>query len=105
MNKNDIYWAEIHFQDEDETKVRPALIINESRDSVTVLKITTKGNASDYQFEIIEWEAAGLLKPSYISFEPTIIVPRDKLGDRIGKLQLADRLRFEMRLMERINNR
>lgn len=102
MNKSDIYWAEVKFQENDETKTRPALVIGSSKDTVSVLKITTKGTSSEYQYEILEWEAAGLTRPSYISYEPVIILPRRMIGDKIGSLQAVDKLRLEMRLLERL---
>ena len=102
MNKNDIYWAEIKYEDVDGEKTRPALVIGSSKDTVSVLKITSQGSSSAHQYEIIEWEKAGLSRPSYISYEPKIILPAEMIGDRIGTLQSVDRLRFEMRLIERL---
>lgn len=95
MERFDIYWADIPFEDEDNDKNRPALVITEIKEQVLFLKITTKGTASEYHLPITEWEKAGLSEPSYISYQPFYRIEKSKVGERIGRLQQIDIFRLE----------
>lgn len=95
MERYDIYWALIPFEETDAEKSRPALVITEVSDQVMFLKITTKGKTPDFHMTITEWEKAGLTEPSYISYQPFYRIEKDKIGDKIGRLQQIDIFRLE----------
>ncbi len=90
MERFDIYWADIPFEENSSNKTRPALVITEIGEQIMFLKITTKGTAAEYHLPITEWKKAGLKEPSYISYQPFYRIEKSKVGEKIGRLQQID---------------
>ncbi len=102
MEKYDIYYATVPFEDIEGSKDRPILVIAKIDDKVRSLKITSKPSTSEFQYKIIEWEKAGLSKESYICYSPYVDIKKESLGERIGRLQGSDILMFEMQLYKKL---
>lgn len=97
MKPMDIYVADIPFDDRDASKLRPALVVKVSNNSVNVLKITTKyknksNKIQKFYYPIKEWKEAGLKEQSYVDIHRTYNVPQQVVFSRkpIGKLTSID---------------
>lgn len=95
MERYDIYWADIPYYDDDGNKIRPAVVIADIGESVKFLKITSAGKTASLQLPITEWQSAGLSKESYIVFEPFYDISKDRVKERIGRLQTIDIMHLE----------
>lgn len=100
MNKYEIYWADVPFEDSDESKLRPILILNDVALVITALKITSKGKSTATQIEISNWKGAGLSKQSYICIDKCLRLDKSAIGEKIGELQLIDKYMLQKALMK-----
>ena len=99
MKKYDIYLADVPYrEDNDKTKLRPVLILNDTVLLISVLPITSQGKTGSVQYKITDWKEAGLKKQSYIMLEPLKFKDRKMIHKKIGRLQSNDILRLEMKL-------
>ena len=95
MNKYDIYWAIVPFEEGKGEKRRPILIFNETVFLISAFPITSKGKSIEYQCEIAEWKKSGLTMPSYIKLKPIRFTDKSMIKEKIGELQLSDIYRLE----------
>lgn len=89
-----VVYASIPFEeDRDESKSRPAVVVEATRDEVTLYPITSKGARAAHRslVRLVDAAAAGLDpdKPSWIRLRP-VIVERRFVGSLIGRLGDAD---------------
>ena len=98
MERYDIYYASVPFEDINQSKDRSILIIAEVNETVRTLKITSQPKTSEHQYRIKEWSKAGLSKESYICYTPFIDIKKKTLGEKIGRLQASDIMMFEAEL-------
>lgn len=99
MNKYDLYYAEFPFDDTEESKVRPVLILNDSVCFAVVFKISSKGKTARIQYRIKDWKGAGLQMESFIYINQSYRLEKAKFKEKIGTLQLEDRFALENRLI------
>lgn len=104
----EIYLAEIPYEDRDQVKYRPALVVSVGRDDVTVFKITSKYQSKSerikwYYYPIQEWQQAGLRRQSYVDTHRTYTLPQRIVFKKppLGKLTTNDMIN----LFEFIKNR
>ena len=94
LNKWDIWLAKVAFEDAPEiTKNRPVLIMDNMQCLVLSFKITSHTPRTSYkdEYQIIEWQKAGLLKPSTLRISKKILLPKDSFIFKLGKLQPIDK--------------
>ncbi|MFC2822133.1 MAG: type II toxin-antitoxin system PemK/MazF family toxin [Sphaerochaeta sp.] len=97
MNKYDIHMAEVSFEDVDETKLRPVLILEDKVCLVSCLSITSNtARAEDYVIQM--WKEAGLKKPSAIRLLQALNLDPSLIGRKIGTLHPIDILEIQERL-------
>lgn len=88
----DIWLAKVEFEENNDFKIRPVLIINNNQCYVLSLKITshTPRVGQDGGYQIICWEKAGLAKPSTVRISKRITLPAESFIKRIGRLEQID---------------
>ncbi len=94
LNKWDIWLAKVAFEDApDIIKKRPVLILDDMKCLVLSLKITSHSPRGHYkdEYQIIEWEKAGLLKPSTLRISKKLLLPKDSFLTKLGELQPIDK--------------
>ena len=98
----DIWIAKVKYEDSEEVKVRPVLIVNGMERCVLSLKITshTPRESFDGEYQVVEWEKAGLIKPSTIRIGKRIILPEEAFIKKIGRLTDIDRTNVEKEYMK-----
>lgn len=99
MEPMDIYIANVPFDERDDSKVRPALIIEVGRECVMVFKITSQYQHKSAQikklyYSIQNWQEAGLKMQSYVDTHKLYRLNKKLVFSRkpIGKLTALDRL-------------
>jgi hypothetical protein len=80
-------------------KRRPALVLSDDDDVISVYPITTQydGKSKDIQaqyFTITDWKQAGLDKQSYVDTIEIVELERTAIISPIGKLSLTDEVRL-----------
>ncbi|KUO53154.1 MAG: hypothetical protein APF76_03685 [Desulfitibacter sp. BRH_c19] len=106
-----IYWLEIYYEDKDESKIRPILIVNHEKDSnlLTIAEITSSppNNPATYfdQFKepIYKWKDAGLSRLSYVKTHKLHRIAKDELGSYCGELDGDEFFRILDKIIE-VNN-
>lgn len=97
MQPMDIYIANVPFDDKNERKVRPALVVRVKNGRVNVFKITSKYKNKSrwikhFYYPIKKWQEASLTKPSYVDTHKTYSLSQKYVFSRkpIGRLQNDD---------------
>ncbi len=92
----DVVLVTVPFTDGTGGKRRPAVVLLDVGDAdVVVAPITSRLRPSTYHVDIVEWESAGLLKPSLVRLHKPATVDRTLVEQRLGRLHLADRRRLD----------
>lgn len=88
----DIWIAKVEFEDCEDFKIRPVLIIDETRCYVLSLKITSNQSRKKFpgEYQIIKWKESGLMKPSTIRITKLLQLPADSFIRKIGRLSPID---------------
>jgi len=114
----DIFWLEVQYEDIlNESKIRPAIIIDKKDNSIFILVSTTSQSPSDppsyfdeFKIPIYNWRKIGLLKPSWglgyrlIQLTESELNSVIKRTDYIGRMSEAD-LNYLIRQIERIHKK
>lgn len=91
IEKWEIWWAEVIFDDSTESKIRPVLILNgENAFYIETAKITTHEPRDIFDYQIIDLDNCGLKKKSTIRLNKKIIIENEKLISKCGKLSKHD---------------
>lgn len=85
-----VWLADFPFEEILERKIRPVLILDDGRSFLMTLKMTSRPPQNTYDFQLTEWAAAGLAKPTVVCTEKIQKLPHDALIKRIGKLHDND---------------
>lgn len=92
MERYEIWQAKVKFEETDEVKARPVLII--------AYKMTGTDRGDDQEeYRIRYWKEAGLSKPTSIRLRKVLKLRKDDLLYRIGELDRRERLLFEFRIL------
>ncbi|EHO47568.1 type II toxin-antitoxin system PemK/MazF family toxin [Lentilactobacillus kisonensis] len=109
MKKNDVGLAYVEFDDGSGGKRRPVLIVEDRGSYYATFSITTKFSSKSKRiqsiyFEIHEWAASGLRRPSWIDVGHVVRLEKTIKIQYIGKLQINDAQRFLKFLKEHYPN-
>ena len=86
-----VWWANVAFEDSNETKKRPVLIIDTNRMIAFALKMTThEPRCGDYA--LLDWQRAGLRKQTCVRFHQKLELREDVIVSQIGAVSLLDKL-------------
>ena len=98
MQRYEIWWAKVRFEETSDIKHRPVLIWNDLA-YVIAYKMTSTDRGDDREeFKIEYWKEAGLSKPTTIRITKVLRLEKRDLISKIGDLDFRDRLRFELRI-------
>lgn len=95
----EVYLVDVPFEDINESKVRPALVVRATDDEYYMYKVTSKYNPKDkfrkkHYYVMKDWHGAGLTKKSYIDTHRAIAMPKDMVekGHVLGKITAIDKV-------------
>lgn len=102
IEKWEIWWADVKFDDSNESKRRPVLILNgENAFYIETAKITTHEPRDIFDYQIKDIDNCGLKKQSTVRLNRKIIIENGKLISRCGKLSKRDIMQIRLILDRR----
>lgn len=96
IKTNDIVFVYIEYEDKNDGKSRPALVLRINDENLKCFKITGTYNnskmAHKYYYKIVNWKSSGLQKQSYIDTHRTIDIDLQHITRvrKFGKLSNYD---------------
>lgn len=102
VKKWEIHWARVVFEDSDEVKRRPVLIIDESNAVIISFKMTGTDRGDNVrEYRIEKWQEAGLSKPTSVRLDKILHLQKTDLDGKIGRLQEIDIIKIRFRMSKR----
>ena len=88
MNRGDVYWADVPFEEDVlQGKRRPVVIASDRTVYVVVLRVTSHAARLDdpYDYALQEWRFAGLTKESVVRVRKIAQLRPEAIGEYIGR--------------------
>ncbi len=99
FKKWEIYLANVKFEDIEESKIRPVLILQDkSVFLIDCLKMISQPPRKG-EYALKKWREAGLRKPTVVRIGKKLSLPPCEFIKRIGRLNLVDIIALEQMLM------
>jgi hypothetical protein len=87
----EIWWAYVAFEDIDDGKERPVLVLEDGTVYIIGLMITSHEQRNVFgDYDITKWQSAGLKKPSTIRLTRQLRLEEEDLIYKMGELQPFD---------------
>lgn len=87
----DIWWADVKFEDSDEVKRRPVIILETGAVFALSAKVTSHEARNQWgEYEIVKWQTAGLQKPSTVRLTQLFEIDYKAFKSKIGRLHAYD---------------
>lgn len=92
MNKWEVWWARVKFEDSEEVKKRPVIIYDNKVTYIVSFKVTSHEVRKNFkgEYEIIKWQKAGLAKPSVVRLSRMLKMLESDFIEKIGDLDDID---------------
>lgn len=96
----EVWWAYVKFEDSNEVRKRPVLVLEDRVAYILSLKITSHEPRKNFdgEYQLLQWEKAGLSKPSVVRISKALRLEERDFGNKIGKLTDADIYAIQMLL-------
>ena len=89
----DICWAYVKYEEIDEEKRRPVILLKDGSALVVGLYVTSKPPRPGYNdYPLVDWEKEGLPVRSTVRLEKRLRIPKDKILSKIGKVTQRDKI-------------
>lgn len=72
------------------SKVRPALVLFDLEEDVLICRVTSAQNRGSLDVVLVDWKAAGLLRPSVARLDRVVTAEKSVLIRRLGVLSSRD---------------
>lgn len=89
-NIGEVWWTHFPFDDADDEKHRPAIVIDDNTIAVLTMYVTSKKKNYPFDIEITDWKEAGLIVPSWARIDKIISIAEWRMGSKIGELTQRD---------------
>jgi mRNA interferase MazF len=86
----EIFISQFPFTSGTLSKIRPALVLFDSRHDVIICRITSAQRGGPLDITPTGWQAAGLLKPSITCLDRLVTAEKSVLPRRLGTLSAID---------------
>ena len=87
----EILLVALPFTDGTTTKLRPVLVLLDTRDEdIVVARVTSQITRTDFDIEIIEWQQAGLVRPSVVRLHKVNTIEKRLFARHLGILTFND---------------
>ncbi|MFA9465601.1 MAG: type II toxin-antitoxin system PemK/MazF family toxin [Velocimicrobium sp.] len=105
INQWDLWFADFPFEDSNQSKDRPVIVLNVDPLEVLSVKITTHNvrDMDTYDTPITKWREAGLKQESIARISKTTNLTQDKFRRKIGVLHNDDTMEIMKKYVEFIN--
>lgn len=89
-NIGEVWWADFPFEDQNVTKHRPAIVMDDDTIAVLAMKVTSQDKDIPYNIKIEDWKEAGLKKLSWARIDAVIEMSDWQMNRKIGDLSERD---------------
>jgi mRNA interferase MazF len=87
----DIVLVSFFFTGMSQTKRRPGLVLLDTGDAdIVVARVTTQSVSTEFDYNIIEWQKAGLLRPSTVRLHKINTLEKRLVERHLGQLETRD---------------
>lgn len=86
----EIFTCQFPFTSVAASKVRPALVLFDLRQDVVICRVTSIPCNGPLDVKVADWQAAGLLHPSFARLDRLVTAERSILARRLGVLSAGD---------------
>lgn len=101
----EVWWTQFPFEESDEDKHRPAIVIDDENIAVLAMMVTSKEKRNPFCVKIDDWEAAGLSIESWARIDRIIKMDEWRMDRKIGNLSEKDLTKFMQLITEYISNK
>lgn len=101
MNRWDVYWADMPFEeDSTQKKRRPVIIAKDSIVYVLTLRVTSHDARQNdpYDYPLQFWQHAGLSKESVVRIRKLAQLKPEDIHEKIGQIHSSDALEIQKRM-------
>lgn len=99
-NIGEVWWTQFPFEDSDEDKHRPAIVIDDNTIAVLAMMVTSKEKSNPFCVKIDEWKTAGLTVESWARIDRIIKIDEWRMDRKIGDLAEKDLKKFMQLIVE-----
>lgn len=103
-NIGEVWWTQFPFEDTDEDKHRPAIVIDDDTIAVLAMMVTSKDKHNPFCVKIDDWEAVGLKVESWARIDRIIKIDEWRMDRKIGNLSENDLRKFMQLTAEFLTN-
>ena len=89
-NIGEVWWTQFPFKEIDESKRRPAIVIDEKTIAVLAMMVTSQAKTDPYSIKIDDWQEAGLTKESWARIDRVVDLDEWRMEKVIGDLSEHD---------------
>jgi mRNA interferase MazF len=101
----DVVLLEYPFTDLDGVKLRPAIVVLDTEDTdIIVLRATSQHWETEYDFDLMDWQSAGLLKATTIRTHKIATLKSTLVKRVLGSLSENDATELSKRLSRLLDN-
>lgn len=103
MNRWDVYWADVPFEeDPSQIKRRPVVIARDNTLYVLTLRVTSQAPRPNDSYDVVlqHWQYANLTQPSVVRVKKIAQLRPQSIFDRIGRLHPADIIEIQARMQK-----
>lgn len=94
MNKWDVYIADVPFEDIQQSKIRPVIVLEDNVILVLCIKLTTHSpHRGEYQ--LAYWKEAGLSQPTTVRIQKILSLDKTNFKKKIGKVSDYDIIQIQ----------
>lgn len=103
-NIGEVWWTQFPFQEVDECKHRPAIVIDNDKIAILAMMVTSKDKENPYSIRIDDWDQAGLDRESWARIDRIIQIDEWRMDKKIGNLSERDLKKIMQLVVEQTNN-
>lgn len=93
-NIGEVWWTSFPYEEKQEEKHRPAVVIDENTIGVLAMMVTSKEKKTPFYIEINDWKEAGLTVPSWARIDRVVRIDEWHMDHKIGELSQNDLLKI-----------
>ncbi|WP_251440314.1 type II toxin-antitoxin system PemK/MazF family toxin [Veillonella intestinalis] len=91
-NEWEVWWALVKFEDSNQAKTRPVIVLENNQAYILSLKVTSHGPRKNFngEFDLMKWNEAGLERPSTVRLSQPLKLKEKDFKSKIGDLDAFD---------------
>lgn len=91
-NSWEIWWAVVKYDDSDERKIRPVVVLENKAAFIISLKVTSHKPRDSFngEYDLMRWSDAGLTRPSTVRLQAPLKLVLSDFKSKIGDVDAID---------------